>query len=379
MVTFSYIEEYLQFIAGTRSLTNQITLSWLAQPVISLARYDKSVVASFAEQIANSIPFTDRQAELARRLVKNYRRQLHRLGVQVPDDVTQLPFKLPLRTVDRTKRMYIKDGRLCMQFPYSVDLINSIKEFSSSSEGNVAWDPDNKVWQFALTESCVNWAHAFGTATSFEITPDIAKLAADIIVCEQQPYEIKLVKTGAGFSITNAPPPMLEYIEERGGLGLDNELVLLDLAAEMGYTISDELLETSSHPNFLKSKRVHVSSEHNDVTVIVDYAKTFNKFPIVSLNTVTTGRAYLDALNSQFDDDEIVYLTNYTRKGLNRSIDEKTKLIHVDTTSIKSWTGPMPLAITYTNMTFGAIKSIVLREASKMCYYTACDYTHDRD
>ena len=377
MVKFLYIEEYIQFIAGTRSLTNQITAVWLTEPAVSLARYDKSVVSSFAEQISVNNPFTDKQAELARRIVGNYRRQLHRLGVDVPEDIISMPFKMPLRVVDRTKRVYIKEGKLCMQFPYTTDLINPIKEFANDSDGTVAWNHDSKVWQFALTESCVNWACAFGTASSFDISPEVASMAASIVDCENQPYCIELVKTDDGFTITNAPTAMVNYVEEHGGFGLGNELALLDMAAELGYIISHKLLATAKHAEMLKLKCTHVSSETNDISVIVDYARTYNKFPIVSLNSTSTGVDYLSNLNSQFQDDEIVYLSGPVRKSQNRTITENTKLIHVDMKSIKAWQGTIPLVITYTSMTFGAIKSILLRDAGKICYYTAYDIKYN--
>jgi hypothetical protein len=377
MVKFLYIEEYIQFIAGTRSLTNQVTAVWLTEPAVSLARYDKSVISSFAEQISVNNPFTDKQAELARRIVGNYRRQLQRLGVEVPEDITIVPFNMPLRVVDRTKRIYIKEGKLCMQFPYSTDLINPIKEFANDSEGTVTWNHDNKVWQFALTESCVNWACAFGTATSFDISPDVASMAASIVDCEKQPYCIELIKTSNGFTITNAPTAMVNYVEEHGGFGLGNELALLDMAAELGYTISHKLLAIAKHAEMLKLKCTHVSSETNDISVIVDYARTYHKFPIVSLNSTSTGANYLNNLNSQFQDDEIVYLSGPVRKSQNRTITKNTKLIHVDMKSIKAWQGAMPLVITYTSMTFGAIKSILLRDAGKICYYTAYDIKYN--
>ena len=375
MVTFSYIEDYIQFIAGTRSLTNQVTVIWLATPAVNLARYDKSVVNSFAEQIASSTPFTDKQAELARRIAKNYRRQMYRLGVQIPEDVDSLPFKMPLRKVDRSKRMYIKDGKLCVKFPFNTDFINLLKDFARTSDGEVSWHQDNKVWQFALTESCVNWACAFGSATSFEISPELANMAASIIDCENQPYRIELVKTDTGFTITNAPTTLVNYIEEHGGFGLDNESALLDMAAELGYTLSEDLVSTVQYPELLKSKTVHVSSETNDISVIVDYARAYNRFPILSLNTPQTT---LDKLSTYFQDDEIIYLAPSSDKIKNQDIvNDNTKLVHVNTNSIKEWQGTMPLVIAYTNMTFGTVKSILLRDAGKVCYYTAYDITYN--
>ena len=58
-------------------------------------------------------------------------------------------------------------------------------------------------------------------------------------------------------------------------------------------------------------------------------------------------------------------------------VNDNTKLVHVNTNSIKEWQGTMPLVIAYTNMTFGTVKSILLRDAGKVCYYTAYDITYN--
>lgn len=371
MINFSNIEEYIQFIAGCRDINNKTTTTWLAVSPISLARYDKSIVQSFADQIELSTGFTDRQGDLAKKLVSKYRKQLSKLGVACSEDIDSIPFKFPLRVVDRTRRAFLKDEKLILQFPFDAELIKQVKEFAKSSDGSITFDNTNKQWQVALTESCVNWAHAFAQAMHFEITPEISDLANLIISAEQIPYAIELVELDDRFDITNAPASMLDYIQNNGGFGLDNRLKLLEMSAYLGYTISKEILSQSTASNFLVDKNVHVSTETESIVSIVEYAKYYNQFPIVSFNPSNLGSVFEQELNEQFNENEIAYL-NKQGKG---AITPDTKLVHATSQAIvKQWDTEIPLLICYSNLAFGSTNSILLQNSRKVCYYTPTSY-----
>jgi hypothetical protein len=371
MVNFSNIEEYIQFIAGCRDINNKTTTTWLAVSPISLARYDKSIVHSFADQIEQSSGFTDRQGELAKKLVSKYRKQLTKLGVACSEDIDSIPFKFPLRVVDRTRRTFLKDGKLILQFPFDAELIKQVKEFARDSEGSITFDNTLKQWQVALTESCVNWAHAFARALNFEIAPEVSDLADLIIHAEQTAYAIELVELGDRFAITNAPESMLDYIQNNGGFGLDNRLKLLEMSAYLGYTISKEILSQTIASNFLIDKNVHISTETDSIVSIVEYAKYYNQFPIFSFNPSKLGSAFEQELNKQFSENEIVYLNKQGKDAITPA----TKLVHATTQAIvKQWNDEIPVLICYSNLSFGTTNSILLQNSRKVCYYTPTSY-----
>lgn len=85
MKTFPYIEDYLEIINGDRDpATGKIYgLFDSTQPIVSLARYDVSVLASMSSATQSGRALTDRQAELAVKIILKYQKQLEKLGIGV--------------------------------------------------------------------------------------------------------------------------------------------------------------------------------------------------------------------------------------------------------------------------------------------------------
>ena len=368
MITFQHVEDYVQFIAGTRDLNNRTTSYWMAQSPVSLARYDKSVVSSFAEQIERSVAFTDRQSQLAQRLVEKYRRQLHKLGVVVNDDINSIPFRYTIRQVDRTRRAYIKEDTLVLQFPYNTEMINMIKEYAKTSPGTIAYSHDNKYWTVALTEGCVNWAVAFAKAFEFDVADNVASIFDKIIQAEDVEYKIELCRLDGQLTITNATDSLLEYIDKHvGGLCEENLNKLLDMASELGYSIGDDLLADAEYSQFLSAKSIQVIPNEGELEKIVGYAKAYNKFPIVSYSPNNLGAHDIVNLNELFSADEILHL-NTLHKSQDVATDS-TRLIHMGTKAAKEYAGEVPMLICYGNISFGSVNSLLFQRASKIFFY----------
>ena len=81
MLTYPYVEDYLEYLAGY-----EVGMTALIMPnmtKISLARYDIQIVNSMANSTMFGTALTDRQAELAVKLILKYRRQFAKLGIDV--------------------------------------------------------------------------------------------------------------------------------------------------------------------------------------------------------------------------------------------------------------------------------------------------------
>jgi hypothetical protein len=170
MKTFTYVEDYLEVINGDRDpATGKIYgLFDSTSPIVSLARYDVQVLASMSTATQNGRALTDRQAELAVKIILKYQKQLEKLSISVAPVHTP-KFRLGLREIDRRRLLYIEDGYAILKFPYETKLIDGIRDLSKLSQGLWRFDTTNKSWKIALTETNVVAAYGFAKNNEFEI------------------------------------------------------------------------------------------------------------------------------------------------------------------------------------------------------------------
>lgn len=294
-VTFSYVEEYIEFIAGYRDITGKrLGLFDTLPSPISLARYDVTIIESLAVQTAESNKaYTDKQAALAVRIVDKYRRQLAGLKMPVAVTETLTNFKLGIRVIDRSKSVYLYQDKIIMRFPYDTKLIDLVKSSRRTSQGSFEFDNDNKVWKLALTEYAVNWAVTVARANDFTISDELLVLYNKIIDVETQGHKIELIKTDTGFVLTNSAQSLIGYITDTlGGFGEDNIVALLDNADILGYDVNPSLysmlpIDINEKTAILMSKRSHKFSAGKGITLedIVHYASKVNRLPVYVYET----------------------------------------------------------------------------------------------
>ena len=294
MQTFDYIEDYIEFIAGYRELNGTKLSMWNGKPSpISLARYDVGIIESFAQQLDDSKAFTDKQAELAKKIVLKYRKQLLSLNLEIPEPVPG--FRLGLRQVDRVKRIYIDNDLLVVKFPYETELISLMRTQSKDSNGSVKFDQEEKVWRLGLTEHNVNFAVTIGRANQFDIDPPVTDLFDLIVAAETQPYLIELVENETGLDITNCPDSLRTYINTvLGGFSSTNLISLVDQSSTLGYTVSEPILTRLVHEygeqftEWLVRRSVNVDKKQVSIDDIINYAKVVQRDPIYVYDTSVT-------------------------------------------------------------------------------------------
>ena len=370
MKTYKHIEDYIEVIAGVRDPeTNHVTVSFLATSPISLARYDVNIVSSFADQVGNRIAFTDKQADLAIKLVLKYERQLAKLGVDVAPANTP-DFRIPIRKMDRTSRIWRDGDSILAKFPYIESHVNAFKEAAKDSQGPIKWDRDIKAWRLALTEYNVNWVFAFATKNDYEIDPSIAELMNLIIACEQTPYKIELTVKDDQLEITNAAPELIKYVEERlGGFGIDNLYKLIDHADILGYTINDDVEEAAiavTSPrmfNLMKNKdsKIGSSDTERNFVDIIKYAEHTNRWPIYIYEPNLSN--YLLELAKKYLGDQVVNTTSKEFPDISRA-----RVVHF-TKYHSQWSNPIPLLLSSAGMLYGGEKQMLIDRAEKVVYF----------
>ena len=363
MLTYPHVEDYLEYLAGYEVGVTALIMPNIAK--ISLARYDIQIVNSMANATTFGTALTDRQAELAVKLILKYRRQFAKLGVDI-SPVENPVFRVAPRKMDRTKSIWIADDRIQVKFPYDNVLIKDLQTFRETSQGRAYYDRDSKVWYLALTEYNVNWIVTWGDTNGFEVDNRVREIFYQILECEQQSFEIKLVQQGSGYTITNAADSLVEYIDAHaGGFGLDNLVKLIDHAGLCGYAIDDSVKVSSLALRYIGGKHtIHVEPSEDNLNMIFDYAEITNRYPVCIYNPTL-----LDMDLSRFEERDIV---RFDRNG-------KTPTSEYDPYGVKviyaqkipaSWDFPVPLMVTTFEMMYGGKRMSWTNRAEKIIYYS---------
>lgn len=311
--TFSYIEDYIEYIAGLRSANDRALMFFekLESP-ISLARYDVKIIESLALQTSElRRPYTDKQSELAITLIKKYVRQLSGIGIQIPESFTN--FRYGIRQIDRTKKLYIENDKLILKFPYDTKLLTTVRKYTKESHGRSEFNHDTKLWTLSLTEPMLNWTMTLATANQFEIDNEVKELYDEMLAVEQSQYQIQLIQLDDSLKIEHSEQSLNDYIENNlGGFAEENLLRLVDNAPVLGYTVSDDLqaIIKQQYPEFYKifcSRQITLSKQTSSLEQLLNYAKLTYRLPVYVYDTGIT----------QTDTEEVRYLNKTTSFDIN--------------------------------------------------------------
>jgi hypothetical protein len=381
MKQFTYVEDYIEVIAGVRDVnTDKLISLWgihSVNPIVNLARYDVKVLESMTDTVTSKLPLTERQGELAVKIILKYERQLTQKGVSV-EPVKKPIWRIALRKMDYSRRLYMQDDRLILKFPFDNDLITSIRSFSKESQGSVKWEREKKYWDIGLTEYNLSWVHTWSQANKFDIDGEVNELMNLITEVERQNDSlIELCLVDDRPHIKNAPESLVTYIENTlGGFDVDNLLKLVDFAPVLGYTVDSNLasaLVAEYGPRF-HNLLVNRETKVNPSTVlttdnfasVLDYADSMQRWPVVIYEPDLSNRLLgkLEELRPG------LYYSNGSFKM--PTFDSAVRYIHT-VVPIRS-IDVIPLVVSSAGMVFGGDKQVMLQRAEKVVYCAADVY-----
>jgi hypothetical protein len=374
-----YIEDYLEVIAGVVGFTYKNLL-----PVgVTLARYDIQIVHSMAAQTSQGTPLTDRQALLAHKLVVKYRRQLAINGLDLGVHEHNAVFRLPVRFVDRSRDIKLKDNLIYIRFPYDDTLVNELKQSAKDTPGSLRFDVASKMWVATVTEPRLMWLQHLVGKYNFEPDDQIVELIAQVVQAQQLGYKIELIASDTGLEIINAENSLIEYINEKlDGFGVDNLVRLIDNSSILGYTVSAELRQyaelkySASVQNLLLNKDAHLPlSRPHALEDIVEYAELSHRWPIFVFENTSGGSSekIKQDLLTVFKPEEILTV----RAGQRKMPDVAGyRCVHLDHWS-SSWDLHIPLLVTMTALMVGVKKIQIVQRSEKVVFGTEVVYNQD--
>lgn len=367
MNKFDYLEDYIEYMSGYRKVGNFPTFDFWNQhsSPLKLANYDKGVVASLGAQSSlDDIPYTDRQELLARKLCVTYARQLRKLGIEPPPP--DIACKNGSRVVNRDKIATIDGDEISIHFPFDSNKIDKIRRLAKESEGRLFWDKPKTRWVAGLTENNLTNIVNFCVENEVEVSAELVVLAESIKRERENKFVIQLVRTPTGLTIENAPQELIDYVETTlGGFGDENFYNLVDNAANLGITLSQDIIqellkEFSKYLVSYLSKRDSTTSTElfgsiSDELGLMAWKKKVNKGPIVIYDPVEMFKDKYKTLAGY----KVQFITKFETIDPNADILYTTDVIN---TAIPSpWT-----LITCFSMMYNPPRSVWLTDAHRV-------------
>ncbi len=123
--------------------------------------FDSKVVHSFHDQISRGIGFTEKQSQLAVKIVKRHLTKLSTIsGMDILQFTENPTFRLASRKITTEQRISIINHpqftkAIKVEFPYNESIVEIIRK-ERINLPFAAWDKDEKAWIFSLSEASVN-------------------------------------------------------------------------------------------------------------------------------------------------------------------------------------------------------------------------------
>ena len=376
MQKYTYVEDYLEVINGNRdSVTGKLfPIFERIDPIVSLARYDVKVINSMATSTSIGNALTDKQAELACKLVLKYQRQLANQGIDV-SPVENPQYRVPLRKIDRRRLAWVDDGKIILQFSFEPKVVEAVRNMSKISFGSWKfYNEENKQWRIALTEPNLIAVLALAREYEFEIDSKIFELEKKVLSTDPLPFELDVVNNQ--LTIRNAPDSLVEYVKNKAGdITFDNLVKIIDLAGvcHFGVTkqVEDLFLEKFNSPrlyNLLKGNHIKYSpnpdKEVYDALFVL--ANVTNRLPIYVYEPDLSDRLRNNFALHYFNEDEILFAPRN-----NDPIDVTDKKVVYFTKYRSQWPQNIPLLVTSAGMMHGAEKTLLLQRAEKVVFFAA--------
>lgn len=156
-------------------------ITQVSQNFNHLNRFDKTIVLSFSEQIYNGKGFTEKQSQLAVKILNRYAKPINlSLGYDIKPFITNPVFKFQLRKINLDKKISIdidenNEKYISVIFPYDEKLVQKFRQ-AKETFNLCIWDPDKKCWVFSMDERSIAFLFKLKNEIAFEVDEEIQNL-----------------------------------------------------------------------------------------------------------------------------------------------------------------------------------------------------------
>jgi hypothetical protein len=328
------IEDLLELSAGFKE-----------QAKFQLESSDTTIMQSVARQVFKGTALTDRQYAVMQEKLSKYKDQFTLLGVNF--DLAVNSVRQPLRQIDRSKYIKLRDNQIVIRFPFRKTDIMSIQEFSNNAEG-YSHQKGSHEHVFSYTEAnLLNILNRF-SHKEFEIDEELVEvynLCKDIHSSPNT--HLSGINDGKLININQALLPFIN--SELNTLSNDTVLQYVDRKFRYGFNlvnvnISDEnsLIKKIA---FRKDKSYHSNPNNETLDSLLSALWSLNRFPMLVLLDELSAEHQLHELINYFRDilpsneQSVLFRLDNPESGfnqlikdrkLNNWVDKNTKIVYIN-------------------------------------------------
>jgi len=253
-------------------------------PNVRLANYDQGIVHSLGSQTAIGTSLTDRQYQLASKIVHKYRRQLVTQGVTVPENPG---LRMPLRVVDRSSTLSYdaNEQQFHLRFPYNATIIDSLSEFSNISCGQVVFDGNRRLWTIAASLPNLVYITDWARKNSFDVCFDTDQLLEEFYNNIQVPILKFVDSEQRSYVIDNDPGSLdLDLVNQDG----KDILSILNQASSWQVSVDPEIVKCARSCGYRDQwiewsmkRMLHIRPEQCNIEDFFSWVNTLSLWPVI--------------------------------------------------------------------------------------------------
>ena len=329
------LEDCLEYLAGLRKSPVEFTIE----------KADATIMNSIARQCFKGTALTDRQSALMHEKLHAYRDQFINLDWDFDYAVNQL--RQPLRTIDRSKFITVKDDRIFIRFPFSKTSIISVDQVVNKTNSyKYEHEKGSHEHSFPYTESVVMYLLDEFINKEFKIDQELLDIYDKIKAVYAAPQEyLSGIANGKLININNSLADIID--SELGKLTNDTLTQFIDRRFRYGFDHIELPTDNSKLINQIvcrKANNFHSQPSAHSLHNVLDALWKLNRFPLLVVldnepeeQLHEFANHFRDILDSEeqsvlfrLEDKDAGFNQLIKDRKLNNWVDNTTKIVYIN-------------------------------------------------
>ena len=293
----------------------------------SLDRWARAAIDNIALQLIDPVYITEKQGNLALKIIRRYRKQLYKQGYDVKDLVKNPVWKGSFRIIDYTKSVTIEDGMVILRFPYNADTINHVKKISKTFKGTVNYKENNKTWHFTLMEDVFDPEFIlYFIESGFAVSDEFTKLHDQCaMIRDHSDDHLPILDYDGELKFVNCHVNLITHFKEHVSEVYNNDLYkIVDRGSDYGLTIGKGLKDLYNQrygkniiDKIVFNKMCELDKSKVTIKDLIQYIKKVDCYPVffhidrphplIGADLTDPSPTLMTQLQEHFDRDEIGY------------------------------------------------------------------------